>query len=111
METRLGRPRKGEERKKEPIIYRAGDEYREYMPVPENFTLRAKAKYDKRYRCTYREIEMMRLVAAGYTAKEIGKLGDLSERTVEGMIIRLQARFVARNKTELAVKMVREGYI
>jgi DNA-binding NarL/FixJ family response regulator len=60
---------------------------------------------------TVRDLEVMRLVAAGRTNAEIAGLLDVSEKTVEGRLARLFTRFDVASRTELATRAVVEGWL
>jgi len=62
-------------------------------------------------RPSQRELEVMRLVAAGASNEHIARELFLSLKTVESHLRRLFARYDVTNRTELAVLAVREGWV
>lgn len=58
-----------------------------------------------------REIQVLGLVASGATNEEIGESLTLSLKTVESHLHRLFDRYGAMNRTELAFRALREGWI
>jgi DNA-binding NarL/FixJ family response regulator len=62
-------------------------------------------------RPTDREIELLRLVAAGQSNDEIAEGLVLSLKTVESHLRRLFNRYAVMNRTELAVLALREGWV
>ena len=62
-------------------------------------------------RPTDREIELLRLVAAGQSNDEIADALTLSLKTVESHLRRLFNRYAVMNRTELAVLALREGWV
>jgi DNA-binding CsgD family transcriptional regulator len=60
---------------------------------------------------TRREVEVVRLVAAGRTNDEIARELALSLKTVESHLRRLFDRYGVANRTELAVLAIREGWV
>jgi DNA-binding NarL/FixJ family response regulator len=64
-----------------------------------------------RRRPSDRELQVLRLVAAGASNGEIGLHLTLSEKTVESHLRRLFDRYDVLSRTELALLAVREGWI
>jgi DNA-binding NarL/FixJ family response regulator len=62
-------------------------------------------------RPSMREIELLRLVAAGQSNDEIAEALVLSLKTVESHLRRLFNRYAVMNRTELAVLALREGWV
>jgi DNA-binding NarL/FixJ family response regulator len=60
---------------------------------------------------TVRDLEVVRLVAAGRTNAEIAGVLAVSEKTIEGRLARLFARFEVASRTELATRVVGEGWL
>ena len=60
---------------------------------------------------TKREMDVLRLLAKGYTALEIGNMLTISLETARTYKKRLIDKFNARNSVELIVKSIREGLI
>ena len=58
-----------------------------------------------------REIEVMRLVAAGLTNSQIGSRLGLSARTVDGHLLRLCTRYVASGRVQLVVLAIQNGWV
>ena len=58
-------------------------------------------------RITTKNILIMQFVSEGYTYKEISVMMYLSPRTVENKVYKLTKEFNCRNKTHLAVKLMR----
>lgn len=56
------------------------------------------------------EESFARLVAQGYSAEEIARRLHLTPRTVYRRLARLRARVGARNLTELAARLSRQGF-
>ena len=60
---------------------------------------------------TDRDLEVVRLVAAGRTNAEIAGALDVSEKTIEGRLARLFDRFDVASRTELATRAIGEGWL
>ncbi len=60
---------------------------------------------------TEREREVMRLIAEGYTSREIAEMLRISPRTVEGHRERLMAKLGVHNKVELTRLALRHGAV
>lgn len=60
---------------------------------------------------TDREREVMRLIAEGYTSREIAEMLGISPRTVEGHRERLMAKLGVHNKVELTRLAIRHGAV
>jgi two-component system response regulator NreC len=60
---------------------------------------------------TGREREILKLIAEGYTAKEIADLLVVSTKTVEGHKTNLMAKLDIHNKTDLVKYAIRKGLI
>ncbi|MEA2578922.1 MAG: hypothetical protein QOD78_2510 [Chloroflexota bacterium] len=60
---------------------------------------------------TDRDLEVVRLVAAGRTNAEIAGALDVSEKTVEGRLARLFDRLGVASRTELATRAISEGWM
>jgi DNA-binding NarL/FixJ family response regulator len=60
---------------------------------------------------TEREAEVVRLVADGKSNDEIGRVLDVSSKTVESHIGRIFARTGIQSRTELASRAIREGWL
>jgi DNA-binding CsgD family transcriptional regulator len=60
-------------------------------------------------RMTLREIDVLRILLAGATNKEIGRRLQISEATVENHLHRIYAKLGVRNRTEAALKAVQSG--
>ncbi len=63
------------------------------------------------YRLQARDKEIVRLLASGYSAREIGEMGDISFRTVESIINTLCKVYGCKNRVQLAVRFTKEGWI
>lgn len=63
-----------------------------------------------KYALTNRECECIFLLIRGKTAKEIGALLSLSKRTVESYIENIRNKMNCKNKSEILVKAVLNGY-
>ncbi|ADO44371.1 two component LuxR family transcriptional regulator (plasmid) [Ketogulonicigenium vulgare Y25] len=57
---------------------------------------------------TPREAEVLNMVAAGHSNKEIARLGDMQEKTVKHHMTRILHKLGARNRTEAAL-LLRDG--
>lgn len=60
---------------------------------------------------TARELEVVRLVAAGYSNDETATRMGLSRKTVEAYLTRLFERWQVGTRTELALRAEREGWL
>jgi DNA-binding NarL/FixJ family response regulator len=60
---------------------------------------------------TDRDLEVVRLVAAGRTNAEIAGELDVSEKTIEGRLARLFDRLGVASRTELATRAIGEGWM
>jgi DNA-binding NarL/FixJ family response regulator len=60
---------------------------------------------------THRDLEVVRLVAAGRTNAEIAGVLDVSEKTIEGRLARLFERLGVASRTELATRAISEGWM
>lgn len=60
---------------------------------------------------TDRDLEAVRLVAAGQTNAEIAGALGVSEKTIEGRLARLFDRFGVASRTELATRAISEGWL
>lgn len=60
---------------------------------------------------TTRELEMLRLVAAGYSSKQIASRVGRVPRSVENHITRIVRRFGLRNRCHLVTFAFRQGWI
>jgi DNA-binding NarL/FixJ family response regulator len=60
---------------------------------------------------TDRDLEVVRLVAAGRTNAEIAGELDVSEKTIEGRLTRLFDRLGVASRTELATRAISEGWM
>ncbi|MGC8633969.1 MAG: response regulator [Candidatus Limnocylindrales bacterium] len=58
-----------------------------------------------------RELQVIRLLAAGYSNDEIGARLGLTEKSVESHLRRLFGRYGVATRTELALLAVRQGWI
>jgi len=57
---------------------------------------------------TPREREVARLVAAGLCNKDIAKVLNLSPNTVKNVLLRIFPKVGVTNRTELALRIIRE---
>ncbi|KTD82220.1 helix-turn-helix transcriptional regulator [Legionella waltersii] len=62
------------------------------------------------YELTQRECECVFLLTRGKSAKEIGELLSLSKRTIESYIENIKNKMDCKNKAEILVKAVLNGY-
>lgn len=69
------------------------------------------AEDDPYHQLTDREKEVLRLVAEGYTAREIADILDLSPKTVEGYRTSLMAKLDLHRKADLIKYAVRRGIV
>jgi len=60
---------------------------------------------------TLREHEVLYYILRGKTAKEVGKILNISNRTVESYIQHLKNKFSCNLKSELIEKAIEQGYI
>ncbi len=60
---------------------------------------------------TDRDLDVVRLVAAGRTNAEIAGELDVSEKTIEGRLARLFDRLGVASRTELATRAIGEGWL
>jgi DNA-binding NarL/FixJ family response regulator len=60
---------------------------------------------------TDRDLDVVRLVAAGRTNAEIAGALDVSEKTIEGRLARLFDRLGVASRTELATRAISEGWM
>jgi DNA-binding NarL/FixJ family response regulator len=60
-------------------------------------------------RLTPRETEVARLVAAGLPNKDIAKVLGISHFTVKNNLLRIFPKVGVTNRTELALRMIREA--
>lgn len=58
---------------------------------------------------TFRELDVVRLVAAGLTDKEIGRALGISGITVRNHLQRIRQKLCLDNRTQIAVYAVRTG--
>jgi DNA-binding NarL/FixJ family response regulator len=58
-----------------------------------------------------REVQVIRLVADGFSSEEVGQRMGLSSRTVEKHLTRLYVRYEVASRTQLAILGVRKGWI
>ncbi|KTD47640.1 helix-turn-helix transcriptional regulator [Legionella quateirensis] len=65
---------------------------------------------ENKYALTNREYECVFLLIRGKTAKEIGTLLSLSKRTIESYIENIKNKMNCKNKAEILVKAVLNGY-
>jgi DNA-binding CsgD family transcriptional regulator len=64
-----------------------------------------------RRQLTPRELEVLRLVCQGRSAREIGVELKLSPRTVDKYVARAMIRYQARNRSHLVALAVADGII
>lgn len=62
-------------------------------------------------RLTFREREIINLIASGLSAKEVAAELDIAPRTVEGHLENCRHKFGARNRTHLIVRCASLGFI
>ena len=60
---------------------------------------------------TPRELEVLRLLAEGYSAKEVALKLDITSRTVESHIDKLRLKTRARNRTHLVAQAIQLGLL
>lgn len=60
---------------------------------------------------TNREMEVLELVALGYTNKAIGKQLDISDRTVQGHLAHIFTKLEASNRTEAVMRAISLDWI
>lgn len=65
---------------------------------------------ENKYELTNRECECVFLLIRGKSAKEIGALLSLSKRTIESYIENIKNKMDCKNKAEILVKAVLNGY-
>jgi DNA-binding NarL/FixJ family response regulator len=70
-----------------------------------------RGKEDPYQQLTDREKEILKLVAEGYTTKEIADISVVSAKTVEGHKTNLMAKLDIHNKTDLVKYAIRKGII
>jgi DNA-binding CsgD family transcriptional regulator len=63
-----------------------------------------------KYKLTIRECECVFLLIRGKSAKEIGALLSLSKRTIESYIENIKNKMDCKNKADILVKAVLNGY-
>ena len=66
--------------------------------------------HQNKYELTNREYECVFLLIRGKSAKEIGVLLSISPRTVESYIENIKNKMDCKNKAEILVKAVLNGY-
>jgi DNA-binding NarL/FixJ family response regulator len=74
-------------------------------------TVQAQAPEDKFERLSSREREVLKLVAEGYTSKEISEMLFISVRTVLGHRTNIMDKLDIHNRTELIKYAIRKGLI
>lgn len=55
---------------------------------------------------TQREIEILELIAQGFSAKEVAQSIDIAPRTVEGYVDMIRLKLQARNRTHMVTKAI-----
>ncbi|KXU32657.1 hypothetical protein A0J57_08900 [Sphingobium sp. 22B] len=55
---------------------------------------------------TQREIQILKLVAQGFSAKEVAQTIEIAPRTVEGYIDMIRLKLHARNRTHMVTKAI-----
>lgn len=55
---------------------------------------------------THRELQILELVAQGYSAKEVAQTIKIAPRTVEGHIDTIRLKLRARNRTHMVIKAI-----
>lgn len=60
---------------------------------------------------TKRELEVLKCVIVGYSAKKIGHLLQISSRTVEGYINNLKLKLGCNSKAEISFITIKSGLI
>lgn len=55
---------------------------------------------------THRELQILELVAQGYSAKEVAQAIKIAPRTVEGHIDTIRLKLRARNRTHMVIKAI-----
>src|SRR3970040_2719231 len=58
-----------------------------------------------------REREVLQLIVAGHTGREIAATLFISEKTVEGHSMRIMAKLGARNRAEMVAIAIRNGLV
>ena len=64
-----------------------------------------KANYDDLH-LTHRELQILELIAQGYSAKEVAQAINIAPRTVEGHIDTIRLKLQARNRAHMVAKAV-----
>jgi DNA-binding NarL/FixJ family response regulator len=60
---------------------------------------------------TEREIEVLRLAARGATNREIGRMLEISHRTVQGHLANVYGKLNANSRTEAVTEAIKRGWI
>jgi DNA-binding NarL/FixJ family response regulator len=60
---------------------------------------------------TEREMEVLTLVAKGYTNKAIGAQLDISDRTVQGHLAKIFTKMNASSRTEAVMRAISFGWL
>jgi LuxR family transcriptional regulator of spore coat protein len=60
---------------------------------------------------THRELQVLELVAGGYSAKQIASQIGIAPRTVEGHIENVRLKMRARNKTHMVTQALQSGVL
>jgi DNA-binding NarL/FixJ family response regulator len=76
----------------------------------ERRTYTPKSRYEEKIELTEREAEVLPLIAAGMTSKEIAQQICLTEQTIKWRRQRLMAKFDARNTAEMLTKAREMGF-
>ena len=60
---------------------------------------------------TNRELQILELIAHGFSAKEVAQTIDIAPRTVEGHIDTIRLKMQARNRAHMVAKAVTAGLV
>lgn len=82
-----------------------------HHPLRKNSDLKPRIDLNKKERITKSELEVLKLVARGYTNKEIAHMLNRSKRTIEGHRFRLKEKVDVKNTAELVSWAVKRSLI
>jgi DNA-binding NarL/FixJ family response regulator len=60
---------------------------------------------------TNREVEVLRLVAKGWTNKAIGRALTISDRTVQGHLANIYGKLNVSSRTEAVTEALKQGWL
>ncbi len=81
------------------------------MPAPAARDVPAPKSWASEGALTAREIEVLRLLAGGYSNREIARAVDLSEGTVKNHVSSILDKLGVRDRTRAVLKALSEGIV